>query len=163
MVSFVLFPSPQWARALYTIERDDSRIVPVPKALLPHRYCQEEIRAGLWLSFCLSLCTWFSWGSWHRFPAHCVSASACPSLSTHPVAWCLIPVVLSAQITPPFSTLTAGRVCSAEASRCLFTAFLLPKLTAFPSSALTFFHFCVLLQTICWAWFFSFWIHGSYL
>ena len=64
----------------------------MPKALLPYRYCQEEIRAGLWLSFCLSLCTWFSWGSWHRFPAHHVSASACPSLSTHPGAWCLIPV-----------------------------------------------------------------------
>lgn len=52
---------------------------------------------------------------------------------------------------PPFSTLMVGRICSAEASWCLFTAFLLPKLTVFPSSALTVFHFCVLLQTICGA------------
>lgn len=46
----------------------------------------------------VSLRTWFSWRSWHRFPAHHVSATACPRCSTHPVARCLIPVVLSAQI-----------------------------------------------------------------
>lgn len=100
------------------------------------RYCQEETRPGLqWRAGTGSL--------------HIMYLPALAQVFPH-----ILQPGVSFQMCFLHSSATwmVGRRCSAEASWCLFTAFLLPKLTAFSSQT---WHFCMLLQTVYWAWGFS--------
>lgn len=137
-------PSPQSARAVYTIEVNGSRIVPVPEALL-HKVLSGGNQA------------WTPVESWHRFPAHHVSTSPCPSLSTHPAAWCLIPDVLSAQL------------CHLDGWEKMLSRGIMMPIHSFPPakvnsvlfSDLTFLH--APSNSLLGLGFFSLRIHGSYL